>query len=243
MRARGTSVVCNRTHLVQGCCSLLWREPTATIAALTAGLAFLLFATLIIHGCVVIGVSGVVVIASIVVVAAAVVVSSVVVVSSAVVVSASAVVVSAVVTIVVNSGCVNAIIEAAVLGDCDIYGLMISGCIHRAEAVNTSRKTCSQIGGKSTILLIVVQAFEEGKHRRIGDIGAVEGGNFLDSNMAVRLHDTVVNLLGSTEVVLLGVDKITEVHVLHCHLERKRLIGREFTTVDGERYLRRWHRR
>jgi hypothetical protein len=91
-----------------------------------------------------------------------------------------------------------------VLGDCDIYGLMISGCIHlrygisnivndaeekersyRAEAVNTSRKTCSQIGGKSTILLIVVQAFEEGKHRRIGDIGAVEGGNFLDSNMAV----------------------------------------------------------
>lgn len=56
---------------------------------------------------------------------------------------------------------------------------------YRAEAVNTSRKTFGQISGKNTTLIRVVQALEEGKHLRIGDLNAVDGGDLLDSNMAV----------------------------------------------------------
>ena len=101
-----------------------------------------------------------------------------------------------------NSGCVDAIIKAAVLGDCNVYGLMVSGCVHlqsgfsgkfgddeevpyRAEAVNTSRKADVEFGGKNTIHIRVVQALEEGKELRIGDFGAVEGVDQLDGDMAV----------------------------------------------------------
>ena len=40
------------------------------------------------------------------------------------------VVVRSVVSASRNSGCINAIIKTAVLGDCDIYRLVISGCVH-----------------------------------------------------------------------------------------------------------------
>jgi len=145
--------------------------------------------------------------------------------------------------VVVNSGCINAIIEAAVLGDRNIGGLVISGCVHRAETVITGRKAVGQDGGKDTILILVVQALEELKQLRIRNILAVDIGEFLDSDVAVRLQDAVINLLGSTKVVLLSIDKITRVHVFDRHLEGKRLIGREFATVDGERDLRSRHRR
>jgi len=59
--------------------------------------------------------------------------------------------------------------------------------------------------------------------------------------VAVRRHDAVVNLLGSSKVVLLGIDKVTQVHVLDVHGEGERLIGRESATVDGEGDLGRWH--
>ena len=88
------------------------------------------------------------------------------------------------------------------LGNCNIYGLVVSGCVHLqyrisnnagdgeegsygAEAVNTSRETSGQVGGKNTILILVIQTLEEGKGFRIRDIGAVDGGHKLNGNVAV----------------------------------------------------------
>ncbi len=94
-----------------------------------------------------------------------------------------------------NSGCINAIIKTAVLGNCNIDRLVISGCVHlqcgfsghvgdaaeetsyRAKAVNASRKTSGDSGGKNTIHIGVVQALEEGKELGIGDFGGVKGGD------------------------------------------------------------------
>ena len=56
---------------------------------------------------------------------------------------------------------------------------------YRAEAVNTSRKTVGQFGGKNTINIGVIQALEEGKVHRTGDFGGVDGRDQLDRNMAV----------------------------------------------------------
>jgi len=135
--------------------------------------------------------------------------------------------------VAVNSGSINAIIKAAVLGNCNIYGLMVSGCVHGAEAVNTSRETSGQGGGKNTILILVIQTLEEGKDFRIRDSGAVDGGDGLNGNVAVRCHDAVLDLLGSTEVVLLCIDEITQVHVLDVHREGQGLIGGESATING----------
>jgi len=114
-----------------------------------------------------------------------------------------------VVAATVNSGCINAIVEAAVLGDCNIYGLMVSACVHGAETVNASGKTGSQVGRKNAILVLVVQALEEGKHLRIWDRGAIERGDLLDGDVAMCHNDAVIDLLRGTEVVLLGIDEIT----------------------------------
>jgi len=64
-----------------------------------------------------------------------------------------------------------------VLGDCNIDRLVISGCVHRAKAVNASRKTSGDVGGKNTIHIGVVQALEEGKELGIGNFGGGKGGD------------------------------------------------------------------
>jgi hypothetical protein len=119
---------------------------------------------------------------------------------------------------------------------------MVCSSVDRAESVGASGKTSSYISCENTSLSGIVQSLEESKFSRVGWGSLVKSLQSLDDNMRMADDLTLsVQLLRSCEVVLLGVDEGTGLHVIDSHANGKRGVGCDGVTILGVRELGGWH--
>lgn len=120
---------------------------------------------------------------------------------------------------------------------------MVGIGVHCAEAVGTSRKTSSDIYIQFTISTCrLVDALEEGEDGRIRWVSGVDRIEQLDGDMCVSDDESILELLRSTIVVGLCVDKVSSDHVLDEHLYGKLLVGGEGASIGREGNLCSGHR-
>lgn len=77
----------------------------------------------------------------------------------------------------------------------------------------------------------LVDAFEEGKNLRVGNFGRFKRTDILYGDVSVPNDYVSLNLLGSAEVVLLGVDEVSGSQVLDVHPELEGLVGWESAAI------------
>lgn len=121
-------------------------------------------------------------------------------------------------------------------------GLMVGCSVDRGQAVGTSRKTVSDVRSEDTSLGNTVETLEKGKATGIGGGGLLKRVEELDNDVRVTNDlSATVQLLRSGKVVLLGVDKVTSLHVANGHLDGERSVGCNGSKVLGEDKLGGWH--
>jgi len=122
-----------------------------------------------------------------------------------------------------------------VLGNGHQDGLMVSSGVDRRHFVETGRKASSNISSQDTAYGSGVQALEEDELLGVGRGGLVEGRELLDDDVGVTDDLTLtVDLLGSSEVVLLCVDEGTGLEVGDGHLDGERCVLSDGLAVGGE---------
>ena len=121
------------------------------------------------------------------------------------------------------------------MGDGDDGRLMVGGGVDGREPVDSRSKTVVNRSRQLSVNGGSVQTLEESELLGIGGSRIGEGVELLDDNMGVSLNLPLgVELLGSREVVLLGVDEVTSLQVLDVHLDGERLVGLDCAEVLGE---------
>lgn len=125
---------------------------------------------------------------------------------------------------------------------CHDDGLMVGSRVDRGELVESDRQTGGDISSELTAGSRRVQAFEEGELLGVADGGLVDGRKLLDDDVGVTLDLALsVEELGSGEVVFLGIDEESCLHVLDLHCDGERGVGLHGSEVLGEREFRRGH--
>ena len=138
---------------------------------------------------------------------------------------------------------VNCVIERAMLGNRAQDGLVIGRSIDRGELVSTSRKTIVNISGQDPISVrFSVQTLEECKDSRIRGVCLTKRAELFDNNVRVSLNNALrVQLLRSTEIVLVSIDEVASFQILDRHLDGELLVGRHFSSIGWEDKFGRRH--
>jgi len=111
---------------------------------------------------------------------------------------------------------------------------MVRISVDRTDTINAIRETIRDRLGYDTVDCSTVNALEECEN--IGVLGCCrrEGANVLDSEMGVADDGTLgVNLLGTSVVVGLSVDKIAGLEVVDRHGDGESGVGLDVLTVHG----------
>jgi len=134
---------------------------------------------------------------------------------------------------------VDAVVEAAVLGDRGEHGHVVRRGVDREETVGTSGKALGDISSNETGTVGGrVDALEERELGGVQGFSLIERGEWLDNYVSVTEDDaSIVELSWSGVVVELGVREEAEVHVLNLHLDGEGFIHLESTEVLGEEEL------
>ena len=120
------------------------------------------------------------------------------------------------------------------LSDGDESRLMVSSGVDRSETVDTSGETVGNISSQDTVSGLVVQTLEEGETSGVGGVGLGQGLQLLNNDVRVTLDiASTVNLLGSSEVVLLGVGEESSLEVGDGHRDGERSVGLDGIAVLG----------
>ena len=137
---------------------------------------------------------------------------------------------------------IDGIIERPVLSNGDNNRLMVRSRVDGWQFVNTSGETVGNIGGKKPIDSSIVQSFKKCKVLRVSRYCLVNRIEPFDDNMGMALNlPLAVDLLWSSEVIFLGIDKESSLHVLDLHLDCERSVGFNSTKVKREGELGRRH--
>jgi len=138
---------------------------------------------------------------------------------------------------------VDTVIQRAVLGHSNNDRLMVGRGIDRAESVRASGETWVNLDrNKSVSISLGVHTLEEDERLRVGRSGLVQAGQLVDGDVSVTDDGSgTVELLRSSEVVLVGIDEVSCRQVLHGHADRESLVGGDGSTVLGVRKLGRGH--
>jgi len=118
---------------------------------------------------------------------------------------------------------------------------MVSGRVHRAETIDSSRQAGSNINTQYTVLSWVVDSLEESEYGGIQWSGRREGIDLLYGDMAVTDYIAPLELLRCAIVIGVGVHKVTSDHVLNVHLEGKLGVSCKRAKILWEDDLRRGH--
>jgi hypothetical protein len=161
-----------------------------------------------------------------------------------------ATVASAVASTIATDSDVDEVVKRATLSNRPDHRRMVRTRVDRRDLVNTSRQTTRNRRAQDTVLGRVVQALEERKLVRVGNLRRRKRVDLLDHNMRVRDDDPLgVELLWGAKVVCLRVDKVTGVHVPNRHLHRESLVGRngiqvgrrdKFAAYDSSSWISSW---
>ena len=128
------------------------------------------------------------------------------------------------------------------LSDSDESRLMVSSGVDGSETVDTSGETVSNISSQDTVSGLVVQTLEEGETSGVGGVGLGQGLQLLNNDVRVTLDITgTVNLLRSSEVVLLSVGEESGLEVVDGHRDGERCALLDRRAVRRERELSRRH--
>lgn len=129
---------------------------------------------------------------------------------------------------------VDLVIEGPVLSNGHEDRLMVGSAVDGGETVGARGKTRRDGRGELTVDGGGVQALEEGEHIGVGGGGVVEPVDGLHNDVRVT-NDLVgrVQHLGSSEVVLLGVDEVASLHVGDVHDDVEGLRGGDGAEVRG----------
>jgi len=101
-------------------------------------------------------------------------------------------------------------------------GLMVSGGVNREETVSSRGETGGDISSKLAVCGGSVQTLEELEDGGVSGVGIEDTVNSLDDDVRVTNDLTLaVQLLGSSEVVDVGVDKVTSLEVADRHGDRE----------------------
>ena len=120
------------------------------------------------------------------------------------------------------------------LSDGDESRLMVSSGVDGSETVDTSGETVSNISSQDTVSGLVVQTLEEGETSGVGGVGLGQGLQLLNNDVRVTLDITsTVNLLRSSEVVLLSVGEESSLEVVDGHRDGERGVGLDGIAVLG----------
>jgi hypothetical protein len=159
---------------------------------------------------------------------------------SSVVVVVVAAIVAAIVTTIVHriaiggDGEINGVIERTVLGNRDNNWLMVRRRVDGRHLVDSRSETIGDNSRKTTVLSSLVQTLEEDELLGIGRSDLIQRLELLDNDMGVTLNLTlIVQLLRSGEIVGLGVNEESGLHLLNGHLDGERLTGFDGSEVAG----------
>jgi len=126
---------------------------------------------------------------------------------------------------VITDSEIDGIIKRTVLGDRDQARLVVPGRINRRKFVSTCREALVDGSSKDTVVSLVVQAFEEGEHIGVRRLRRVDRVDFLNHDVGVAGDlPLVVELLGRSEIVLVGISEKTSFHAFDSHLDGERLV-------------------
>lgn len=120
------------------------------------------------------------------------------------------------------------------MSNSDKHRLMVSSTVDGSETVDTSRETVGHISSQNTVGSLVVQTLEERETSGVGGGSLVESLDLLNNDVRVTLDITsTVNLLGSSEIVLLSVGEETGLEVADGHRDGERGVSLDGVAVLG----------
>jgi hypothetical protein len=106
-------------------------------------------------------------------------------------------------------------------------GLMVGSSVDRAEAVEARGDALVDARGHDPVTVSsTVNTLEECEGQRVKGFSGIKRRHGLDYDVSVPNDNALaIDLLGSSVVVALGIDEITERHVLDLHLDDESLVG------------------
>lgn len=121
------------------------------------------------------------------------------------------------------------------LSDGDKHWLMVGGSVDRGKAIHSSREALRYFCGQHTTFGSRIEALEELKLERIDRLRLLHVFQLLDDDMRMAFNGTLaIQLLGSREVILSSIDKVSHLHIDNGHLDGERLILLDFIGVSWE---------
>lgn len=112
---------------------------------------------------------------------------------------------------------------------------MVGGRVDGRQLVETGGETTSDVSGEHTACSGCVQTLEEGELLGIGDGGLINGGELLDDDVGMALDLTLaVEDLRGGEVIFLGIDEESSLHVLNGHRDGESSVGLDSSEILGE---------
>jgi len=118
---------------------------------------------------------------------------------------------------------------------------VVSGCVHRAETIDSSGEAGGNINAQYSVHSWIIDSLEESEYGGIQWSGRGEGIELLHGDMTVTDHIASLELLRRTIVIGIGVHKVTSDHVLNVRLEDELSVSGECAKVLWEDDLRRGH--
>jgi hypothetical protein len=106
-------------------------------------------------------------------------------------------------------------------------GLMVGSSVDGAEAVEARGDALVDVCGHDSVgVSSAVNTLEECKVQEVKGFSGIGRRNGLNYDVSVSNDNALaIDLLGSSIVVALGIDEITERHIADLHLNDKSLIG------------------
>lgn len=136
------------------------------------------------------------------------------------------------------------IIQGTVLGNRDENRLMVCGRVDGRHTVNACRETIGDGHVKLAVHSGVVQTLEELECSGVSGSSLSERADLLNDDVRVALDETsVVDSLGRSEIVLIGVDEEASIEVADVHEDGEGLVRGNHVEVLGVDELGRRHAR
>lgn len=128
------------------------------------------------------------------------------------------------------------------MSDGDKDRLMVSSSVDGRNFVEAGGKTTGNISSQNAVDSSSVQTLEESEFSRVCRCRLGEGIELLDDYVGVTNNLALgVQLLRSSEIILLSVDEVASFEVGHSHRDGEGCVLLQNVAVLGDLELSRWH--